>query len=49
MDGNEDLVGAKVHEGSDGCIVRIGMRDFVGRNHASNVVNRKSKTNVLVS
>jgi len=38
-----------MHESSDGCIVRIGMHDSIGRNSASNVVSKKSKTNVLVS
>ena len=41
MDGNEDLVWAKMHEDSDGCIVRIEMRDSIGRNHASNEVVRR--------
>ena len=41
MDGNEDLVWAKMHEDSDGCIVRIEMCDSIGRNHASNVVVRR--------
>jgi len=49
MDENEDLVWAKVHEGSDGCIIRSEMRDSIGRNHALNVVSKKSKTKVLVS
>ena len=49
MDGNEDLVWAKMHEGSDGCIVRIEMCDSIGRNHASECGSKKSKTNVLVS
>ena len=49
LDGNEDLVWAKMHEDSDGCIVRIEMCDSIGWNHASNVVSKKGKTKVLVS
>ena len=49
MVGNKDLVWAKVHEDSDECIVRIEMRDSIGRNHASNVVSKSSKMKVLVS
>ena len=41
MDENDDLVWAKMHEGSDGCIVRIEMCVSIGRNHASNVVVRR--------